>query len=106
MYYDTYSGKILPNIFYHFPQFLVINEVNINYKRCSYSKRDFSNLNENNLVSDFYRTDNSFLNDPNINLNYKFEKFYDSLSSCVTICANKDDDKRRPQVSHKIMDNF
>ena len=35
------------------------------------------------MVSDFSATDNSFLNDPNINLNCKFEMFYDNISSCV-----------------------
>ena len=46
-------------------------------------RKDFSNFNENNLVPDFSKIDNSFLNDPNINLNCKFEMFYDNLSSCV-----------------------
>ena len=36
-----------------------------------------------NLVSDSSKIDNSFPNDPNINLNCKFEMFYNSLSSCV-----------------------
>ena len=39
--HDKYNGNILTNITDHFPQFLVINKVNIDYKRCSYSKRDF-----------------------------------------------------------------
>ena len=30
--YDTFSGNILTNISDHFPQFLVINKVNIDYK--------------------------------------------------------------------------
>ena len=46
--HDTCSGNILTD---HFPQFLV--KVNIDYKKGSYSKRDFSNFNENNLISDF-----------------------------------------------------
>ena len=76
--HDTYSGNILANLSDHFPQFLVINKINIDHKRCSYS-----NFNENNLVSDFSKIDNSFLNDPNINLNCRFEMFYDNRSSCV-----------------------
>ena len=65
--HDTYNGNILTNISDHFLQFPVINKTNIDYKRCSYSKRDFSNFNENSLISDFSKLDNSFLNDPNIN---------------------------------------
>ena len=61
-------------IFNHFPQFLVVNKLNIDYKRCFYSKRDFSKFKENNLVSNFSNTDNSFLNDSNIDLDCKFER--------------------------------
>ena len=81
--HDTYSGNILANTSDHFSQFIVINKVNIDYKRWSYSKRDFSNFNENNFVSDFSKIADSFLKVPNINLNCKFEMFYDNLSSCV-----------------------
>ena len=44
--HDTLSGNILTNISDHIPQFLVINKVTIDYKRCSYAKRDLSNFNE------------------------------------------------------------
>ena len=47
--HDTYNGNILTNI------------------SLTVSKRDFSNFNENSLISDFSKLDNSFLNDPNIN---------------------------------------
>ena len=36
--YDTFSGNMLINISDHFPQFLVINKVTIDYRRCSYVK--------------------------------------------------------------------
>ena len=93
----------------HFPQFLVINKINIDYKRCSYSKKDFSNFNENNLVSNFSKIANIFLNEPNINLNCKSEMFYNNLSSCVNhhVPTKKEDDKKnlkfhiKPWITYK-----
>ena len=41
--HNTCSGSRISD---HFPQFLVMTKINIDYKRCSFAKRDFSNLNE------------------------------------------------------------
>ena len=81
--YDTFSGNILTNISDHFPQLLVINKVTIDYKRCSYAKRDFSNFSEDKFVSDYSKIDNEFLYDPDISLSSKFDTLYKNLSSCV-----------------------
>ena len=78
-----FSGSILTNISDHFPQFLVINKVTIDYKKCSYAKRDFSNFSEDKFVSDYSKIDNEFLYDPDIVLSSKFDTFYKNLSSCV-----------------------
>ena len=51
--HDTLIGSILSRISDHFPQCLVMNKVNIDYKRCSFAKRDFSNLNEQNFFLTF-----------------------------------------------------
>ena len=48
--HDTYSGNILTNISDHFPQFLVINKINIDHERCSYSKRVFQILMKTTLT--------------------------------------------------------
>ena len=48
--YETISGNIsISQISDHFPQFIILNHVTINYKNCSYVKRDFSNFNNKNL---------------------------------------------------------
>ena len=51
--HNTLSGSVLSRISDHFPQFLVMTKVNIDYKRCSFAKRDFWNLNEQKFISDF-----------------------------------------------------
>ena len=42
--YDTFSGNILCKISDHFPQFIVLNKFDIDYKTFSYAKRDYSNF--------------------------------------------------------------
>ena len=51
--HDTISDNILSRISDHFSQFLVMDKVNIDYKRCSFAKRDFSNLNEEKFILTF-----------------------------------------------------
>ena len=81
--HNTLSGSILSRISDHFPQFLVMTKVNIDYKRCSFAKRDFSNLNEQKFISDFSNINHSFLYDNDKTLNYKFDTFYENLNSYV-----------------------
>ena len=81
--HNTLSGSILSRISDHFPQFLVMTKVNIDYKRCSFAKRDFSNLNEQKFISDFSNINHSFLYDNDKTLNYKFDNFYENLNSYV-----------------------
>ena len=58
--HNTLSGSILSRISDHFPQFLVITKVNIDYKRCSFAKGDFSNLNEQKFISGFSNINHRF----------------------------------------------
>ena len=81
--HNTLNGSILSRISYHFPQFLVMTKVNIDYKRCSFAKRDFSNLNEQKFISDFSNINHSFLYGNDKTLNYKFDTFYENLNSYV-----------------------
>ena len=81
--HNTLSGSVLSRISDHFPQFLVMTKVNIDYKRCSFAKRDFWNLNEQKFISDFSNINHSFLYDNDKTLNYKFDTFYENLNSYV-----------------------
>ena len=44
--FESVSGNIMTHISDHFLQFTILNKININYKNCSYAKRDFSKFNE------------------------------------------------------------
>ena len=48
--HETVSGNIMTHISDHFPQFIILNKTNIDYKRCSFCKRDFSKFDEQKLL--------------------------------------------------------
>ena len=37
----------------HFSQFIIAEKCSINYKSCSFAKRDYSNFNEDDFVYDY-----------------------------------------------------
>ena len=81
--YETTSGNIITQISDHFPQFLILNKVTLDYKTCSFAKRDFSNFSEQRFVEGFATQNMDFLNNTKISLNSKFDLFYDTVSSYV-----------------------
>ena len=81
--YETTRGNIITQISYHIPQFLILNKVAIDYKTCSFAKRDFSNFSEQRFVDGFATQNMDFLNNTNVYLNSKFDLFYDTVSSYV-----------------------
>ena len=81
--FDSVSGNIMTHVSDHFPQFIILNKINIIYKNCSYAKRDFSKFNEQAFINTFEEQNLNFVHDKNLSLNSKFHKFYQSLSSHV-----------------------
>ena len=81
--HETVSGNIMIHISDHFPQFIILNKTNIDYKRCSFSKRDFSKFDEQKFVDSFAGNNLDFLADREVSLNQKFDLFYQNLSSHV-----------------------
>ena len=81
--YETTNGNIVTQISDHFPQFLTLNKVAIDYKACSFAKHDFSNFSEQRFVDGFATQNMDFLNDTSISLNSKFDLFYVTVSSYV-----------------------
>ena len=81
--YETTSGNIITQISDHFPQFLILNKVTMDYKTCSFAKRDFSNFSEQRFVEGFATQNMDFFNNTKISLNSKFDLFYDTVSSYV-----------------------
>ena len=61
--YESISGNIISQISDNFRQFMILNKVIVNYKTCSYAKRDFSNFNEEKFVNGFSDLSVEFLHD-------------------------------------------
>ena len=62
---------------------MILNKVIVNYKACSYAKRDFSNFNEEKSVNGFSDLSVEFLHDFNTSLNSKFGMFIQTVSEYV-----------------------
>ena len=81
--FDTKSGNILCDISDHFPQVLIVDKTSLNYKSCSFAKRDFSHFDENKFINDYSSLDLRFLNDDNVSVDDRFTSFYEGVSSLV-----------------------
>ena len=81
--YEIISGNIISHISDHFPQFIILNQVTINYKNCSYTKRDLSNFDEQKFINGFASLGTDFLQDTNHSLNSKFGMFLQTVSNYV-----------------------
>ena len=51
--FESVSGNIMIHISDHFPQFIILNKININYKNCSYAQRNFFKFNELAFINTF-----------------------------------------------------
>ena len=71
----------------YFSQFIILNKINIDYKSCSYAKRNFSNFDEQSFKDGFKKQDMSFLENTNLSMNSKFDLFYEKVSTCVDFHA-------------------
>ena len=59
----------------HFPQFMILNKININHKNCSYAKRDFSKFNEQAFISTFAEQNLNLVHDKNLSFNSSLINF-------------------------------
>ena len=109
--HESVSGNITTHISDHFPQFIILNKINMDYKSCSYAKRNFSNFDEQRFIDGFKKQDISFLENTNLqsSMNSKFDLFYEKVSTCVDFHApvkklNKKDLKllEKPWINPKI----
>ena len=71
---DTLSGNLLSQISDHFPQFLIIKNVTVEYRNCSLFQYDYSKFNEYSLINDFKELLWEDIDDVNLNLNGKLMK--------------------------------
>ena len=45
----------------HFPQFIILHKINMDYKSCSYAKRNFANFDNQKFINGFEKQDMRFL---------------------------------------------
>ena len=107
--HESVSGNVMTNISDHFPQFIILNKINMDCKSCSYAKHNFSNFDEQRFIDGFKKQDMSFLEHTHLSMNSKFDLFYEKVSTCVDFHApvkklNKKDLKlhEKPWINPKI----
>ena len=64
--YESVSGNIITRVSDHFPQYIILNKVNVDYKTCSYAKHDFSKFDKKKFVDEFARQNMHFLQDKDL----------------------------------------
>ena len=80
---NAISGNLVSKTCDHLPQFLIVDNLKVNYKALNYYKNDFSKFDEEKLINDF-----SLLNWNNISSDYmdantKFDISYDQISQFI-----------------------
>ena len=80
---DTVGGNILSQIADHFTQFLIIKNIAMDYRKVALFQCDCSKFSEERFLDDFKKLSWEDLYDENLNLNYKFDKFFDIANYTV-----------------------
>ena len=80
---DTLSGNLLSQISDHFALFLIIKNVKINHRNCSLFHYNYSKFNEQSFINDFKELLWEDINDVNLNLNGRFDNFYEKVHTTV-----------------------
>ena len=75
--FDTISGNILKQVSNHFPQFIIVKRAGIKAKSLSFYQHDYATFIEDNFVSDVSATSSEYLNDVTLDVNVKFNRFFD-----------------------------
>ena len=66
----------------HFPHFIILKKMPINYKSCSYYQHDYSNFDEQKLIDDVVSQPVTF-SDPDIDVNGVFDEFHNDLAAHI-----------------------
>ena len=83
--FNALSGILLTTISDHFPQFLIIEDLKVNYAFLNYYKHDHSHFSEEAFVDEVFHLDFSSVNSSNLNTNGKFDLVYDQIDSVCKI---------------------
>ena len=97
--FNALSGNLVTKISDHFPQFLIIEDLKVNYASLNYYKHDYSHFCEETFVDEVSHLDFSSIYNCNLNTNGKFDLFYDQIDS---VCKKHVPDKRLSKKEVKI----
>ena len=100
--FNALSGNLATKISHHFPQFLIIEDLKVNYATLNYYKHDYSHFSEEAFVDEVSHLDFSPIYNSNLNTNGKFDLFYDQIDSvCKVHVPYKRLSKKEVKVSSK-----
>ena len=97
--HETTSGNLITQISDHFPQFLILNQVFIDYRTCSYAKRDFSKFDQNKFVDDFSNQTMDFLENSSISKIENLICFMKWYLLMLIIMSQLKTEQKRSQIS-------
>ena len=95
------SGNILMQITDHFPQFFILRNAQINHNKLESFKYDYTTFNENEFHNDFNQIDFAYLENNDIDVNIKFDRFLKDLTSLTNKHAPI---KKRSRKEMKLKD--
>ena len=72
---NTISGNLVSKISDHLPQFLIVDNLKVNYKVLNYYKNDFSKFDEEKFINDFSLLDRDNISSDYMDANTKFYIF-------------------------------
>ena len=76
--FKALSGNLVTKISDHFPQFLIIEDLKVNYASLNYYKHDYSHFSEETFVDEVSHLDFPSIYNCNLNTNGKFESIKNS----------------------------
>ena len=95
------SGNILMQITDHFPQFMILKNTHVSHSKSESFKYDYSRFKEDSFVEDFNQIDFSYLENSDLNVNNKFDRFLKDLNTLTNKHAPI---KRRSRKEMKLKD--
>ena len=77
------SGNIVHDITDHFPNFLILNKLSFSFSKQEMHKRDYSRLDESDLLRDVQSVNWHHIFQPEDNFNNVFSSFHSHISSII-----------------------
>ena len=81
---NAISDNLVSKISDHLPQFLIVDNLKVNYKVSNYYKNDFSKFDEEKFINDFsLPLDWNNISSDYVDAKTKFDIFYDQISQFI-----------------------